>query len=220
VTEPEFILRRHRPESPWTYALLDDLQKQVAQRVRQGGAGAILLSEVAPVITVGRRTPEQDVSLLGPIPVLPVKRGGLATYHGPGQWVAFAVDSLDRLVGDRRGVRKMVHALLAAAQDVGARYRTDVRVGQDSELGVWSELGKFAAVGIQVSEGVVQHGLSLNGYRTRDSFLGLRPCGLDKPIDYLLEKQDSEAFEKLGDELLRALRKHLWQGPGESPSGP
>lgn len=206
----EFILRRHSPSTPWTYAALDALQKQIAERVRAGGPGALILSEVAPVVTVGRRTPEAD--LFGAeLPRLPVSRGGLATYHGPGQWVAFAVDRLENLVGDRRGVRKMVNALLEAAVQVGLRYRAQVRVGQGAELGVWSEAGKFAAVGIHVTDGVVQHGLSVNGFRTRDSFQGLRPCGLDRPVDFLLA--DAEGFSRLGEELRTALEAQFILAP-------
>src|SRR5690242_283423 len=115
-------IRRHEPPArPWTYALLDARQREIAARVSAGGPGALLLSEVAPVITVGRRTPAGDVSGLGSrdsgarvafgSEVYPVDRGGLATWHGPGQWVLFAVDRLERWVGDPRGVRKMVCAL-------------------------------------------------------------------------------------------------------------
>lgn len=213
----ELITRRHSAESPWTYAQLDELQRQVAGRVRAGGPGALILSEVAPVITHGRRTQSSDI-LLGGAPLYPVNRGGLATYHGPGQWVAFAVDRLDRLTGDPRGVRKMVCALLAAAADVGRLYRDPVRIGEGAELGAWSDSGKFAAVGIHVAQGVVQHGLSLNGFRTPESFQGLRPCGLDKPVDYLLAEADLPAFAVLGEQLKEALLRHLWQEAAEAHS--
>src|SRR4051812_3137340 len=102
-------LRRHTPTSPWTYASLDQRQRQIAEEVRSGHPGSLLLSEVAPVITLGRRTPPDDVpkhfahSERG-IDLFQADRGGLATYHGPGQWVLFPVDHLERLTGDRRGV--------------------------------------------------------------------------------------------------------------------
>jgi lipoate-protein ligase B len=131
-------------------------------------------------------------------------RGGLATYHGPGQWVLFAVDRLERLTGDRRGVRKAVEGLLDVALEVGRRYDPGARIGEGAELGVWTRRGKFAAVGVHVQQGVLLHGLSVNGFRTPTSFLGLRPCGLDAPVDFLLPAPDEAAFERLGGELVQA----------------
>jgi lipoate-protein ligase B len=205
--------------------------------VRAGGEGAILLAEVAPVITVGRRTPTTDIHALlsqeqsdecvsdilsgalergrsdrreesrmgmsGSAPLYPVSRGGLATYHGPGQWVLFVVDDLERLTGHRTGVRRMICSLLQVAKDVGQGIRPDsnIHVREGAEQGVWSARGKFAAVGIQIDRKVVQHGLSINGFRTPESFQGLRPCGLDAPVDFLLSS--AEGFEELGRRILR-----------------
>jgi lipoyl(octanoyl) transferase len=201
-------IRRHTPGEPWTYALLDRRQREVAERVRAGGEGALLLSEVAPVITMGRRTAATD--LLFPeafftargIELVRTDRGGLATYHGPGQWVLFIVERLDRLTGDSRGVRKAVDGLLEIARRVAARYRPDAEVRSGLETGVWSSRGKIAAVGVHIENRVLLHGLSLNGYKTEQSFVGLRPCGLDAPVDFLLENE--MGFEKLGQELIAA----------------
>jgi lipoate-protein ligase B len=75
-----------------------------------------------------------------------------------------------------------------------------VEIREGTELGAWTARGKFAAVGIKIREGIVQHGLSINGYRTPSSFQGLRPCGLDLPVDFLL---NSEAdLDPLGQEIL------------------
>jgi hypothetical protein len=64
----ELEIRRHlkiSPQNPdasaWTYPKLDERQRQIAERVRSGGHGALLLSELAPVITVGRRTATSDL---------------------------------------------------------------------------------------------------------------------------------------------------------------
>lgn len=202
--------RRHTPESPWTYRDLDQRQRQIAAEVRSGGRGVLLLSELAPVITVGKRSPTSDI-LLTPeglkshgIELMSVDRGGLATYHGPGQWVLFWVESLERLTGDRRGVRRAVQMLLDIALETGLNYRKDARCRDGAELGAWSRHGKFAAIGIHIEQGVLLHGLSLNGFKTAQSFQGLRPCGLDLPVDYLLDR--SEEFEKLGDQMIEAAR--------------
>lgn len=209
-------VRRHTPQTPWTYAQLDRRQREIAERVRQGGEGALLLSEVAPVITMGRRT-ETSAFIQSPeqldargIKRLPVDRGGLATYHGPGQWVLFAVDRLDRLTGDPRGVRRAVTSLLAIAEEAGRQFTPEheAEIREGAELGVWSRAGKFAAVGVHVSQGVLLHGLSVNGFATPESFLGIRPCGLDAPVSFLLNGPDG--FMDLGRFLVGAASRHLW----------
>lgn len=217
-------MRRHTDAHPWRYADLDFFQREKAERVREGSTGSLILSELAPVITCGRRTAETDVPRDFPfakwgIEIVRTERGGLATYHGPGQWVLFPVDRLDRLVGDPRGVRKAVSVLLELACEVGRKYDPSAEIRCGAELGVWTSRGKFAAVGIQISGGVLLHGLSVNGFATPTSFLGLKPCGLEAPVDFLLGRssvsKDSEtklesAFQQLGAEILAAANRNLW----------
>lgn len=218
----EFVeLRRHRPDCSWTYAQLDQRQREIARRVEQGGPGALLISEVAPVITWGKRTPASDLLLSDQdflqrgMSLYPTDRGGLATYHGPGQWVIFPIDRLERLTGDSRGVRRVAQALLEAALEVGMFYDSSAGIRSGGETGVWNSHGKFASVGICIQRGIVFHGLSINGFRTSTSFQGLRPCGMNQPMSYLLECDEEECDQERSFELLRAriqeaILKRLW----------
>lgn len=214
--------RRHVSSQPWTYRDLDRRQRQIARRVCDGGPGALLLSEVAPVITAGRRAVLSDLAM-GPeelksagIDYYPVDRGGLATYHGPGQWVLFAVDSLERLVGDCRGVRKAVGGLLESAQEAVKEICPAAQIREGAETGLWTDGGqKLASVGVHIEEGVLLHGLSLNVFRTRDSFFGLRrPCGLDAGPGFLFDEltpiEADWEFERVGRCLERAVFSHFW----------
>ena len=219
----EVEVHRHLKPDEWTYELLNQRQKEIAERVRRGGIGAVLLSEVAPVITVGRRTPKSDLlfteSVLKEMGIsqFRTERGGFATYHGPGQWVLFVVDSLERLTGDSRGVRKAVDRLLEVARLAAEHAGVKAECRSGTELGLWSSRGKIAALGIQIEQGVLLHGLSMNGYRTPQSFQGLRPCGLDAPVDFLLsateneqrnerrnDQENEKKFEELGQSLIEA----------------
>jgi lipoate-protein ligase B len=206
-TEMQIEVRRHSKESPWTYTMLDARQREIARRVLEGGPGALLLSELSPVITVGRRAAPTDLLLpkemlaRAGVEVVPTDRGGLATWHGPGQWVLFAVDSLERLTGDRRGVRKAVDALLGIALEVGKTCDPSAEIRSGAEMGVWTRRGKFAALGVHIDHGVLLHGLSVNGFKSETSFMGLRPCGLDLPVDYLVKDRPSE-FDELGQKIL------------------
>ncbi|MBS1961377.1 MAG: hypothetical protein JST04_04105 [Bdellovibrionales bacterium] len=188
-------IHRHRPETPWSYADLARRQEAVAEEVRGGAPGRLIFSEVAPVVTLGFRKTEEDLLFAREgyaargIALLEVTRGGRATYHGPGQWVVFPVESLERLTGDRKGVRKAVEGLLGAIRAaVGTRF-SGAEIREGKEAGVWTQSGiggaKVAALGIRIRDGVIQHGVSVNIFPTSESFAGIRPCGLDAPVAYL-----------------------------------
>lgn len=201
----------------FTYAGLLAREEEIALELATDASfpPVLLLSEVAPVLTLGPKTTEED--LFYPreeyakrgITLAETGRGGRATYHGPGQWVLFVMDRMERLTGDAKGVRKAVRGLLSIAEAVGREYRKEVRVVETGpELGAWSEKGKFSALGIRIARGVLRHGIAINGYRTPESFYGVKPCGLDLPLDFLLDGfsvSDREAeFERLGDRILKA----------------
>ena len=214
-------LRRHSSAQPWTYADLDLRQRQIAGDVRQGLPGALLISEVQPVITVGRRTPGQDLLLSHEkleeqgISLHQTDRGGFATWHGPGQWVVFAVDRLEVLTDDRRGVRRAVEGLLSVALEVGLLWDKSAEIRSGCEMGVWGKTGKFAAVGVHIEQGVLLHGLAINAFKTPTSFVGLKPCGLDAPVSFLFDESLARpklerAFDELKGEIIQAIFRHFW----------
>jgi lipoate-protein ligase B len=215
----EVEVRRNHSDLPWTYTQLDLRQREIAVRARAGGRGALLLNEVAPVITMGRRTPCSDLVVPDGalrdrgIEVVKTDRGGLATYHGPGQWVLFVVDRLDALTGDSRGVRLVVNGLLGIAESVASEYGMKAEIRDGAMTGVWTPKGKIAAVGIHIEQGVVLHGLSFNVFRTPESFFGIRPCGLDAAVDFVCGQDCSDTdsvFKECGDRLVAAAFKRFW----------
>ncbi len=222
--KPEIITRKTSASAPFTYADLDALQKEIAERVlSQDKPGALLLAEVSPVITLGKR------GVGGPIlesatPQYETQRGGLATYHGPGQWVLFCVDRLDRLVGDSRGVRTAVEGLLgvayrAASQAMTEEGRSQLRIDVGDRTGLWIGDQKLASLGVQVSRRVLMHGLAINIHRTPESFLGLpNPCGLDVQIAYLEEYCSNSSLSRLMsqvcDSLIQESLQTFWQNQG------
>ncbi len=216
-------------QKEWLARLLDEDARE---------DGVFILSEVAPVITFGKRASCKDLLLSESefekrgIELYETSRGGMATYHGPGQWVLFPVARLQRLTGNSRGVRHAVDSLLEIALRVAKKYRPDARIHTGDQLGVWTRRGrKLASIGIQVSRGVLLHGLSLNVFRTPESFFGIRPCGLDAQVDFLLESssetslempsperqsQNLITFEKVGRELLETASS-VFSGSHPSP---
>ena len=224
----DLLIKRHSAATPWTYRLLDQAQRRRFELLQSSQAsqasatlGAVFLSELAPVITVGRRECSQDLLLpeealrAQGVELYPTDRGGRATYHGPGQWVVFVVDHLERLTGDRRGVRKAVEALLELACEVGRSFLgSAVEIRSGDQTGVWTPRGKLASVGVQIDRGVLLHGLAINGFKTPQSFLGIRPCGLDAQVDFLLDstrpEQASREFEGIPSKLIQGIESRFW----------
>ncbi|CAD7673002.1 unnamed protein product [Nyctereutes procyonoides] len=144
-------------------------------------AGALLLCEPAgPVYTSGLRgglTPEEMARLraLG-AEVRATGRGGLATFHGPGQLLCHPVLDLRRL-----GLRLRTHvaALEACAVRLcesqglqGARARAPPYTG------VWLGERKVCAIGVRCGRHITSHGLALNCSTDLGWFEHIVPCGL------------------------------------------
>lgn len=217
-------IRRHSAEGPWTYGLLDRAQRELQTRLiaePETTRGCVFISELAPVITLGRRECSQDLLLpeetlrAQGVELYPTDRGGRATYHGPGQWVVFVVERLERLTGDRRGVRRAVEGLLELGCELGRSVLGPaVHIQDGNSTGVWTSRGKLASVGVHIQQGVLLHGLAINGYRTPQSFLGLKPCGLDAQVDFLFDSTHGPAaegrFGELPAAILEGLRARFW----------
>ena len=208
----------HSPD--WSFADHLALEQDEVEAVASGqSSGSLLLSEVSPVLTQGRGSTDGDLWIdragfeARKIAILPVSRGGKTTYHGPGQWVLFPVSKLETLVGDTRGVRKVVCALLKIAQETADDFGLETEIREGAEAGLWTRKGKLASLGIQIDQGIVRHGLSLNVYETEKSFFGIHPCGLTEARpDYVFSggllgtssdgKTSNENFMRVGERLI------------------
>lgn len=132
---------------------------------------ALWLLEHDPVITTGRRP---VAGLPDDVEVVRTERGGLATWHGPGQLVAYVI--LD--VGSRGlGVRRTVHALEEGVIALLGSWGVDAgrRLGFP---GVWVGRDKVCAVGLHFRRGVSMHGLALNLDPELSCFDRIVPCGI------------------------------------------
>ena len=103
--------------------------------------------------TIGDR-----VLLLEHPPVYTLGRGGGATFHGPGQLVAYPIVRL-RAAG--RDVHAYVRSLEAALVATCAQFGVTA-IAPSGQTGVWVGDRKIAAIGIGVRRGVAYHGIALN----------------------------------------------------------
>ena len=167
------------------YLAVHQLQ-QALIRARLAGQvpDTVLLLEHTPTITVGRgRHAEHSVIDAGDTPVIPVERGGDATWHGPGQLVAYPIV---QLTGVKRDLRRHLGCLEQAVIDwltsLGLLATRDPR-----NTGVWlrPKQGlplKVGSVGTACRRWVTWHGLSVNLTVDLSAQSGLRPCGFDPSV--------------------------------------
>jgi lipoyl(octanoyl) transferase len=151
------------------------LQERVRTARQEDELPDVLLTlEHPPVYTRGRRS--QPLADVHGIEVVETDRGGLVTYHGPGQLVGYPIVRVDDVVGY---VRTLENALVAALRDEGVvDARSRPREGH-RYTGVWVKDRKIASVGIHLSRGVSTHGFAVNVENDLEPFSWIVPCGLD-----------------------------------------
>lgn len=151
--------------------------------MRQAGSidrDLFLVTEHPSVYTLGRRggreflmVPEKFLAERG-IEVVPIERGGVITYHGPGQLVLYPILHLKQSkisVADYVYRLEEVMVRLAACAGVSA-------VRDERNNGVWVGDNKLGSVGIAIRRSVSFHGLALNVDPDMEPFGWINPCGL------------------------------------------
>ncbi|HEY1776740.1 MAG TPA: lipoyl(octanoyl) transferase LipB [Solirubrobacteraceae bacterium] len=138
----------------------------------------LLLLDHHPVYTRGRRSSDADLPLGADfyaaqgIEVVEVDRGGLVTYHGPGQLVGYPIIRIGDVIGYLRTLEQAIVAALAT-EGVAARG------GERRPTGVWVGERKIASIGVHVSRRVATHGFAVNVDNDLQPFEWIVPCGLD-----------------------------------------
>ncbi len=147
--------------------------------VTGAGGNQVFFLEHDAVITKGRRLhgssiPQEQKILESGIEIREADRGGLLTYHGPGQLVVYFVLRLQEYFP---GISQMVHELELMIQSYllhhGLVGRTD-----EAHPGIWVNDRKVASIGLRVSDGVTRHGISLNLNTDLSVYQLFDPCGL------------------------------------------
>ncbi|MCL2647785.1 MAG: lipoyl(octanoyl) transferase LipB [Phycisphaerales bacterium] len=170
-----------------------DLQLALHERVLSGelAAGALMLVEHPPVITLGRRAnaaknllASLEMLALRKVEVVETDRGGDITFHGPGQLVVYPIINLNtykmNLHAYMRFLEEVVIELLRRYGIEGTR--------SAGATGVWvaegggAELAKICAMGVRLKRWVTLHGLALNVTTDLTFFDLINPCGLGRPV--------------------------------------
>ncbi len=176
---------------------------------------ALIVCQHTPVITLGRSfkaasllVDEAELKCRG-VELVEVERGGDATYHGPGQLVAYPILDLRSRKQDvgwyMRSLEEVVINTLAEFDIVGLRFpeRTGVWTalsGNDSD----SKARKIASLGVRISRWRTWHGFALNvlncvglncvDLNCTDGFSLIHPCGYSDIAVTSMQDEKGKAF--------------------------
>ena len=159
-----------------------DWQVRIADGVRDGTEPeTLLLMEHTHTYTRGRLAPDSDLLLneatlaARGIAVVETDRGGLITYHGPGQLVAYPIIRLRGRGGPHWYVRTLEQVIISVLAEFGLAATT-----VDGRTGVWTsdQQRKIAAIGVKIAGGVAYHGFAINADPDLAMFDGIIPCGI------------------------------------------
>jgi lipoyl(octanoyl) transferase len=169
-----------------------EVQLRLAERRAEGAIPDVLmLLQHSPVYSRGRRTKAEELPMgdewyeARGIEVLDTDRGGLVTYHGPGQLVAYPIIDLAPLGGDvHEYVRGLERVMIGSLAEHGVGAQTI-----EGLTGVWTEgpppgpgvvgaAKKIGSIGIHVSKGITTHGLAVNVDNDLQPFEWVVPCGI------------------------------------------
>lgn len=208
------------------YDEAEQWQEQLVALRRAGQCpDLLLLLEHPPVVTLGRGTEtghegvdRAALAALG-VPVREVARGGLATYHAPGQLIGYPIIDLRELRPDLHWyLRSLEQVLIDALADLGCSAHR-----RPGATGVWVGERKVASIGIAVRGWVTWHGFALNIRCHSPVRHYLAPCGMAPQVmaslDEIMEpapgfaQVSAAVIYRFGQVLGRAMK------PADVPTG-
>lgn len=150
------------------------IQRNLWKAAKEKNQMSIMGLEHPAVITLGRRAPAP--MLVSDIPVVQTTRGGLVTVHSEGQLVIYPIVNLKQ---QNIGVKKFVEALLQITQKTFEDFEVKTFI-DDQRIGLYTENGKMAFCGLEIKEGVSQHGISINISNDLSLFNNIVSCGVNQ----------------------------------------
>ena len=132
------------------------------------------LLEHLPVYTLGIRGDISDApSDANDIEIVQSDRGGLITYHGPGQLIVYTLLDIRRR---KLGLKALVETLEQSVINMLMAHEIEAK-RKDDAPGVYVDGRKLASLGLRMINGRTYHGLSLNVDMDMAPFERIHPCG-------------------------------------------
>jgi len=197
-------------DAPQDYQISWQWMKEFTRTRTEESADEIWLLELEPVFTLGIRERVEDIIDSGDIPVVKSDRGGLITYHGPGQMVAYVLLDLRR---SGTGLKTLVNTLEQVSIDVLLAQGIDA-ARKENAPGVYADGSKIASLGLRVLHGCTYHGLSLNVDMDLSPFECIVPCGLDGiQMTDMKELGVNTSLKQVGRDFVQELSDALGYNP-------
>jgi len=191
-----------------------EVQLETHRRVVAGQQGhTMLVLQHPPVYTLGKRggaefflESKESLQALG-ADVVRTDRGGLVTFHGPGQLVGYPIVHLEEL---KLSLTRYIEILLRSLARVLSARGMDSRYDMETP-GVYVGSRKIGAVGVRLRRGVTYHGFAVNVSTDLSWFKHIVPCGLEgvRPTSVLRETGKVVDIEELGLAVARELAAGL-----------
>ncbi|KAM7359388.1 lipoyl(octanoyl) transferase 2 [Cochliomyia hominivorax] len=140
----------------------------------------LVLQEFHPVYTIGIRTKgysERDELKLRELGAdfYRTNRGGLITFHGPGQLVAYPLLHLKQFKPSMRWyVGNLEQMVIECCKQMGIHNATTTE-----DTGIWVNDRKICAIGVHGSRYVTTHGIGFNCCTDLSWFEHIVPCGIE-----------------------------------------
>lgn len=162
------------------------LQRHLNSLVNDNAIGdTIIMLEHPDVYTLGIHRNQDEILAPGIVP-FEVERGGSATYHGPGQIVAyFIVNMKNRGINVRDLIQMAQGSIITLLEDYGIRAQGRLH----GETGVWVGDRKICSIGFAIRGFSTFHGVGFNISTDLSKFQNIMPCGMQSSIMTSMEKE-------------------------------
>jgi lipoate-protein ligase B len=190
---------------------LDSLQ--TGSKTDETPLDSLLLLEHNPVYTIGIRRQNYSSEYLESLRKLNASveitdRGGLITFHGPGQLVAYPIINLKKYQPSLKWyvnqLEQVVINLCKKEFNLEAYRKCDI-----GYTGVWSNETKIAAIGVHSKRYITYHGVSLNCNTDLKWFDHIVPCGIEdkrvSSLDELVRKRGPVQGQQMSVDLVTPL---------------
>lgn len=186
-----------------------EIQKQTVLEKRRNPTfpDRLYLVEHPRVFTFGRKSEETGHR---PSPSFVIERGGEATFHNPGQLVAYPILSL------REGERDIGYYLRTLEQVVIETLQHWGIEGDRKEkaTGVWvnNQTKKIASIGVALKGWVTLHGIALNIENDLSGFHEINPCGFAASVMTSMKEELKEkcpGFSQVKEVFIREFEKQF-----------
>ena len=159
------------------YQIATNLQMKIGDDVREKKDGVVLGLEHPTVVTLGKSAQQEELEFYRRIfpHVEKSDRGGRATLHSPGQLVIYPLFPV-------RDWQLSVRDFVCGLETAVLKTLADLQISafrKPNQVGIFTDRGKIASLGVRVDRGVSRHGISINVSNDLSLFNQIVVCGVE-----------------------------------------